>query len=126
MRRVGICEERGSGFDKVVFDMEFFQLPAPDIRIDTTHTRVVLFAHQDLAKMDKKDRVRACYQHSCLLHVSNKVMTNTTLRERFKISEGDYPVASRIIRETIETGLIKPEDPDNRSRKHAKYVPFWA
>ena len=126
MRRLGICEERGSGFDKVVFEIEVFQLPAPDIRTDTTHTRVVLFAHQELAKMDKKDRVRACYQHCCLLYVSNKVMSNTTLRERFKIAEEDYPVASRIIRETIATGLIKPEDPASKSRKHARYVPFWA
>jgi ATP-dependent DNA helicase RecG len=38
----------------------------------------------------------------------------------------DYPKASRIIREAIEVGLVKPHDPDNRSRKHAKYLPFWA
>ncbi len=126
MRRLGICEERGSGFDKVVFDIEFYQLPAPDVRTDTTHTRVVLFAHQDLAKMDKKDKVRACYLHSCLLSVSNKVMTNTTLRERFKIAENDYPLASRIIRDTLIARLVKLEDPTSKSRKHAKYVPFWA
>lgn len=126
LRRLGICEERGSGFDKVVHHIEVFQLPAPDIRTDTTHTRVVLFAHQDLPKMDKKDRIRACYQHCCLLHVSNKVMTNTTLRERFKIPEQDYPVASRIIREAVTSKLIKLEDPESKSRKHAKYVPFWA
>lgn len=126
MRRLGICEERGSGFDKVVFDMEYFQCPAPDIRIDSTHTRVLLFAHQQLARMDRKDKVRSCYQHCCLLFVSNKIMTNTTLRERFKIPEDDYPVASRIIRDTARAELIKPEDPDNKSRKHARYVPFWS
>lgn len=126
MRRLGICEERGSGFDKVVFDLEFFQLPAPDVRTDATHTRVVLFAHQDLAKMDKRDKERACYLHSCLLHVSNRVMTNSTLRERFKIAENDYPVASRIIRDTLKSGLIKLDDPTSKSRKHARYVPFWA
>jgi predicted HTH transcriptional regulator len=126
MRRLGICEERGSGFDKVILEIEYYQLPAPDIRTDTTHTRVILFAHQDLAKMDRKDKVRACYQHCCLLQVSNKVMTNTTLRERFKIAENDYPVASRIIRDTIKAELIKLEDPTNKSKKHARYVPFWA
>jgi ATP-dependent DNA helicase RecG len=126
MRRLGICEERGSGFDKVVFEIEFFQLPAPDIRIDATHTRIVLFAHQDLAKMDKRDKVRACYQHCCLSHVSNKVMTNTTLRERFKIAEQNYSIASRIIADTIEAKLIKQEDPTNKSKKLARYVPFWA
>ncbi|MGI9064899.1 MAG: hypothetical protein ACR2HX_00620 [Pyrinomonadaceae bacterium] len=53
-------------------------------------------------------------------------MTNSTLRERFKIREEDYPVASRIIRDTIDADLIKPEDPQSKSKKHARYVPFWA
>lgn len=126
MRRLGICEERGSGIDKVIFHIEAFQLPPPDFRTDTTHTRVVLFAHQDLSRMDKLDRVRACYQHCCLLYVSNRLMTNSTLRERFQIKEADYPVASRIIRDTIAAMLIRPEDPESKSRKHARYVPFWA
>jgi hypothetical protein len=26
----------------------------------------------------------------------------------------------------IEAELIKPYDPENKSRKHAKYIPFWA
>lgn len=126
MRRLGVCEERGSGFDKVVFETEAFQLPAPDIRVDSTHTRVVLFGHQKLSEMDRKDKVRACYQHCALLHVSNKRMTNSSLRERFKIREEDYPVASRIIRDTIDANLINPEDPESKSKKHARYVPFWA
>ena len=53
-------------------------------------------------------------------------MTNSTLRERFKIPEQDYPIASRIIRDTIDAGLIKPDDPENKSKKHARYVPIWA
>jgi len=53
-------------------------------------------------------------------------MSNTTLRERFKIAEKDYPVASRIIRDTVDAGLIRPEDPTSKSKKHARYVPFWA
>ena len=126
MRRLGICEERGSGIDKVVFHIEAFQLPAPDFRIDTTHTRVVLFAHRNWAAMNKSDRIRACYQHCCLLYVSNQVMTNSTLRNRFQISESDYPVASRIIRDTIDAGLARLEDPASKSKKHARYVPFWA
>jgi predicted HTH transcriptional regulator len=76
--------------------------------------------------MDRKERVRACYQHCCLMYVSNKVMTNTSLRSRFRISEKDYPIASRIIRETVDEKLVKLEDPSNKSRKHAKYIPFWA
>jgi hypothetical protein len=33
--------------------------------------------------------------------------------------------ASRIISDTIDAELIKPYDPDNKAKKHAKYVPFW-
>jgi ATP-dependent DNA helicase RecG len=94
--------------------------------VGSTHTRVILFGHQKLSEMDRKDKVRACYQHCALLYVSNKRMTNSTLRERFKIPEQDYPVASRIIGDTIDNDLIKPEDPESKSKKHARYVPFWA
>ncbi len=76
--------------------------------------------------MDRLDRVRACYQHCCLLYVSNQLMTNSTLRKRFQIAEEDYPVASRIIRDTIDAGLVRPEDPESKSKKHARYVPYWA
>ncbi len=76
--------------------------------------------------MDKSDRIRACYQHACLRHVSNEFLTNTSLRERFSIAEKNYSMASRIIADTLGKNLIKPYDPENRSRKQAKYVPFWA
>ncbi|MBD2560251.1 MULTISPECIES: ATP-binding protein [Nostoc] len=126
MRRINICEERGSGIDKVILMVELFQLPAPEFQVTTNHTKVTLFAYKKLADMDKADRVRACYQHACLRYVSNDRMTNSSLRERFSIKDENYSMASRIISDTIDTGLIKPYDPENMSRKHAKYVPFWA
>ena len=126
MRRINICEERGSGIDKVVSVVEHFQLPAPEFRVTPNHTQVILFAYKKLADMDKADRIRACYQHACLRYVSNDQMTNSSLRERFSIKDENYSMASRIIADTINEGLIKPYDPDNTSRKHAKYVPFWA
>jgi predicted HTH transcriptional regulator len=53
-------------------------------------------------------------------------MTNQSLRERFGIAEKNYSMASRIIAESIKSGLVKDSDPDNKSKKHAKYVPYWA
>ena len=35
-------------------------------------------------------------------------------------------MASKIIAETIEAKLIKPQDPDNTSKKFSTYVPYWA
>ena len=124
MRRLHVCEERGSGIDKVIFQIELYQLPAPDFRTDETHTRVVLFSRLKLSEV--QDKVRACYQHACLEFVSNRQMTNTSLRKRFSISDENYSMASRIIADTIDAGLIKRHDPESASRKHAKYIPFWA
>jgi predicted HTH transcriptional regulator len=61
MRRIKICEERGSGIDKVVEICELYQLPAPDFIDGDNFTRVILFAPKKLRQMDKKDKMRACY-----------------------------------------------------------------
>lgn len=86
MRRLGICEEKGSGIDKVVQEAEAYQLPAPDFRVGEHRTSVVLFAHLEFDEMDRNNRIRACYQHCCLRYVMNEQMTNQSLRERFKLS----------------------------------------
>src|SRR5699024_12121125 len=40
MRRIRVCEERGSGIDKVVFQTELYQLPAPIFETTDHHTRL--------------------------------------------------------------------------------------
>jgi len=126
MRRLRICEEKGSGIDKVIYYAEAGQLPAPDFKVKEKHTVAVLFAHQKLNDMDKKDKIRACYQHCCLKYVSNETMTNESLRERFQIEDQNAATASRIIKDTLVEGYIKPLDPQNKSRKYPKYIPVWA
>ncbi|MDH3976523.1 MAG: putative DNA binding domain-containing protein [Deltaproteobacteria bacterium] len=124
MRRIGICEERGSGIDKVVFQAEFYQLPAPLFETTEEHTLIVLFAHRELRDMDKWDRIRACYLHACLKYVQRDFMTNTTLRGRFGIEAENKAMASRLIRDALESGVIKLHDED-APPKLRKYVPFW-
>ncbi|MEK7323856.1 MAG: ATP-binding protein, partial [Chloroflexota bacterium] len=125
MRRFGICEERGSGIDKVVFQAELYQLPAPMFEVIGETTRAVMFAPRPLTKMDKADRVRACYLHACLKYVSRDYMTNTSIRERFGIPPQNSATASRLIKEALEVGAIRAYD-ETAARKMMKYVPFWA
>lgn len=126
MRRMNICEERGSGIDKVVFQTELHQLPAPEFSATKQHTKAVLFGPRTFREMDKGDKIRTCYLHACLRYVSSDRMTNASLRKRFGIAEGNYALASRIIRDTADAKLVKPYDPDSTSKKYASYVPFWA
>lgn len=125
MRRFRICEERGSGIDKVIAQVEMFQLPAPIFEVPEGFTRVILFAHRPLNEMDKTDRVRACYLHACLRYVQRDFMTNTTLRKRFGIEPKNSAMASRIIRDTLQSGLIRCHD-ESVGAKARKYLPWWA
>ena len=125
MRRFRICEERGSGIDKVVFQVELYQLPAPLFEVPEDSTRAVLFAHKELKYMDKAERVRACYLHACLRYVMRQPMTNASLRERFGIDDKNAATASRLMSEAVETGRIVIQDPTVGTRSRC-YLPFWA
>jgi ATP-dependent DNA helicase RecG len=125
LRRIGVCEERGSGIDKVVFETEFYQLPAPAFEVTPDHTRVLLFGHKDFKDMDKEDRIRACYLHCCLKYVNREPMNNTSLRARFAVDIKNSAMISRIIKQAVEVGIIRPYDAD-AGTKALRYVPFWA
>lgn len=125
MRRFGVCEERGSGVDKVVFQTELYQLPAPIFEVAGDNTRAVLLSHRPLTKMDRDDRIRACYLHACLKYVNREYLTNTSVRERFGIDPRNIAMASRLIKEAVSSGAILPYDPE-AAPKMMKYVPWWA
>ncbi len=76
--------------------------------------------------MSKADRLRACYQHCCLMYVGNQKMTNQSLRERFQLAESKSATVSQIISGALETGQIRLDDSESVSRRYAKYIPFWA
>jgi len=126
MRRMGICEEKGSGVDKVIHAAEVYQLPAPDFRVGERHTKAILFSHKEFEEMDRNDRVRACYQHCCLRYVMNQKMTNQSLRERFNLPEKKTESVSRVIRDAMEAEIVKLADPTITSLRYRSYVPFWA
>jgi len=125
MRRIGFCEERGSGVDKVVIDTEIYQLPAPLFEHVEDSTRCVLFAHRDFKDMDQEERVRACYLHAVLKYLNRQPMNNSTLRERFGVDSKNSAMISRIIKQAVEAKVIRAYD-ESAGSKAMRYVPWWA
>lgn len=125
MRQIGVAEERGSGWDKIAFQLEFHQLPPARVEVQDAQTRVTVYAPKPLAQMDKPQRILAVYQHACLRWVSNQPTNNTSVRGRLGISDRNKAQASRIIKEAVEDGAIVPYDPTVGPRS-MRYVPFWA
>lgn len=123
MRRMGICEEQGSGLDKVIISAELFQLPAPNFQADENSMVAVLYGPRTFANMTTDERVRACYQHSVITYLSGKRMKNSTLCERFGIEKKNAAQASNVIKTALNKGRIHIADPEH---PRAGYVPWWA
>lgn len=107
MRHITICKERGCGIDRAIDGIEFFWLPAPEFLADHDFMRITLLGHQNTSEMGRADKTRACYQLCCLRWVCRDYMTNATLRKRLGIDDQNYPMTSRIIKDTMDQGLIR-------------------
>lgn len=123
MRRMGMCEEQGSGLDKVVEQVEIFQLPAPLFRSEGNSTQVVLYGPRSFAEMTPEERVRACYFHAVLKFLSGDRMKNASLCARLGIASKNAAQATAVINKTLEAGLIRVADPEH---PRAGYIPHWA
>ena len=126
MHKCGICEERGSGYDKIVTATSSSGLPAPRVgQQQGRFTRATIFSKVLLDLTSKEDRVRTCYMEVCLASVTAEALANADVRELFGLSADAKVKASRVIRDTLERGLIQPVDPDTAPR-YMRYVPLWA
>lgn len=125
MREMKICEEEGTGIDKVVIALEHGLYPAPSFTAKPESTVAAVYAPVPFDDMDAETRIWGAYYHACLLYVQNSYMTNASLRKRFGVDNAKSPYVSRVIRDAIGRGLLRPYDPTVGNRA-MKYVPFWA
>lgn len=123
-RHYGICEERGTGFQKVVQSVELFGLPPVLFTALDNAFQVTIYAPRKFADMSQQDRVEACYQHAVLQYFSSKTLTNTSLRLRFKINERQRNLISNLISDAVLAGRIRRKDNES-GNKFAEYVPYW-
>ena len=125
MRRLRICEELGTGWDKIVTSCELALLPAPKIVLYEENTKVILFKEMLFSSISPEDKLWACYLHACIKQVQGEHLTNSSLRERFGLKQTAAGSISRLIKEAINQSLIKPLDPETAPR-YMKYLPYWA
>jgi len=124
-RRFKICEERGSGFTKTIAAIELYGLPPLKFEEMENAFRVTMYSPKKFAQLTEQERIEACYQHSIIRYLSSGSMNNTSLRERFQMSERQRPQVSLVIKSALEAGKIKQKDPDNTSTKYVEYIPIW-
>ena len=117
MLQVDLCERRGSGYDRAVEGIESMCLPPYKVEAGNNFTRVTMYPKKSFKEMTPKERLMACYQHACILFEKDEEMNNQSLRERFELEKNKSSVASRIIAEAVETGLLKSAHEDNEAHQ---------
>lgn len=125
LRKLRMCEELGTGWDKAVLECELRQLPAPKIDVYEDSMKVTLYSEIPFSQLSLEERLWACYLHACIKWVSSEQATNSSLRARFGLKESSSGTISRLIKEAVSRKLIKPADPDTAPR-YMKYIPHWA
>jgi ATP-dependent DNA helicase RecG len=125
-RRYYICEERGSGFEKTVISIELYGLPPLKFEETENSFKVVLSAPKTFAEMTEQERIDACYQHAIIQYYGNGGMSNASLRQRFGMHDKQASQISRLIKDAIDIGKVKPKDPESESKKFTIYIPYWA
>jgi predicted HTH transcriptional regulator len=124
-RRFRICEERGTGFQKIVTAIELFGLPPLVLAPQENAFRVTIGAPRKFADMSTSERIEACYQHAVLQYLSSKTLTNTTLRQRFHLHEKTRNQVTNLISDAVDAGRIRRKDMGS-GKKFAEYIPYWA
>lgn len=125
MRQFRICEELGTGWDKVATACEQNNLPAPKIRVYENSTKIVLFTYIPYANLTMDEKLDICYMHACIHWQNSEFITNSSLRNRLRLDDSQSTSVSKLIKEAIRCNLIKPLDPKT-APKHMKYYPYWA
>lgn len=125
MRRLKMCEELGSGWDRIALECELKQLPAPKIMLYEENTKVILYSGLAFANIPREEKLWSCYLHACIKYLTHDGLTNSSMRQRFGLEDTASAQISRLIKDAVSEGLIKPFD-ENTAPKHMKYVPSWA
>ncbi|HJA87329.1 MAG TPA: hypothetical protein H9778_01335 [Candidatus Parabacteroides intestinavium] len=112
--------------DRAIEAIEKVLLPPAKFQSLEDYTRVSLFPQKTLVEMTRREKIMACYQHTCLMFEDNIAINNQSIRERSGLNKNQSAAASRIIADTMAEKLIKPANEDSISKKFSTYVPFYA
>lgn len=122
MRRIGLCEEQGSGLDKAVDAVEELHLPPLKLQTSAESMHVILYGPRPFADMTPSERVRAAYQHAIMRWLEGEKLRNASLCDRLGVERRNAAQITGVIKEALNQGLLKPADP---MHPRAGYYPSW-
>lgn len=123
MHCIGIGDERGSGYDKMLLEAERLGAPSPLVETNSAGVRVVLLPPTSYEEESVLDICRDIYFHCCLRYLNRTPMTNASVRARYGLGNEKTVEISKLIKSLVNQHRIKPIP--NSSRKKMEYIPIW-
>ncbi len=125
LSRFGIGEGHGTGFDKIVLSSETNVLPPPLVKKEQYGVRVIAYTYKPWSEYTLEEKKRAVYLHCCLAYIDGEKATNESIRKRFGLAVTNKAQVSRLIKQCIEDGKIKPSK-ESTGTRNLYYYPYWA
>lgn len=125
LRMIHICEERGSGFDRMEEGLCELQIPAPKVETGSDFTRTKFYWYKNFNDWTREERIRTCYLYTCYCYINDIEVSNKELRKRLGVEEKNKAMVSRVIKAAVDEGYIKLAD-ENAVVKMRRYIPYWA
>lgn len=121
MRQLKLCEELGSGIDRIVEISEKNNLFTPKFIMTDEYVNVKLFKEKGFQQMEDDDKINILFYHCCYRYSIEDYMSNSSLRARFLLDDTKSSVdkITNLIRKAKKIGIIK-------TGPNKTYIPFWA
>ncbi|PII82305.1 hypothetical protein BMH32_08315 [Leucobacter sp. OLJS4] len=123
-RSMGMCDERGSGWDLIGDFIEAQGLPAPLIESNGGSMRVTVWWQRAFSDYTKDEALNALFFHALVQNAKKKRVTNASVKERFGLPDKDGGKTSKLLGSAVAAGLIKIYDED-AGFKSRSYVPYF-
>lgn len=126
MREMNMCENRGSGIQRLLSENEIHRRADPEFQVVSSLTKARITGKQNFTSLTLEERAWAVFMHASFKYECGTHMTNATFRERYGLTKARTALVTNAISAAIEYGMIRLYDESSQSRRYAKYVPFWA
>lgn len=114
------------GLLSLLSEIEDLMLAPPEFTVELNSFNVKINLRQlsNFKETTSKQRQLACYQHSCLMAMNDKSMSNSSFRKRLRADPSTYSRCSRIIAELLrDKKLVRSSG--SKSNRDAAYLPYW-
>lgn len=127
MREMKMCENRGSGIQRLLSENEVHRRSDPEFQVVSNMTKARITGKQDFTSLTLEERIWAVFMHASFrFETGSGYMSNATFRTRYGLNKNKTTLVTNAIGSAIEAEMIKQYDETSQSRRYAKYVPFWA